>query len=307
MSVTVNERLIEQTGRDSKDLVTKQEVRTYQRQFIASYSHGTAISGINTAAVLALSGVPELNDTFPGDTRAICSNRTARSHRDEYQWLVTIDYTIPPAGAETDPTDEDPIISFSSVQYTIAVQSSYVTGDSRSSPSKVVVNSARNAFDPPITQEESRMIINIQQNLKRFNPLWIYDYENTINKYSMRIAGIPVGAGNARMVKIDADKEVIARTGWYDLVYWRVQYQIELNAMGYAREILDAGYYYLNATKKQKPILDEDDDEVTEPAKLNGSGGIYVDDSSNPYDGEFLTFNTYWTANWKTLKIPRNA
>lgn len=264
----------------------------------------------SAAVVLAYSTIPNIKDSFPGDVQSRLVRRRAIPDEEESMlWIVTCRYeTESQIGAgEDDPTNEDPQVSFTGVQYDVVVDKAYQSGDTVGNPTRPVVNSAKDEFDPPITQPESRTLVTIKQNLSGYNPLWSMEYENTINNGKITIVGIKVGATKARMVKIDAIFKTSPNpNSTRDYEYYEVVYQIELNKRGYRRAIADIGFYHIDAadSNKKKHIRDDKLLLISEPWKLDGDdGNLQVDQNADP---QYIEFQTYWEASWTSLNIPRN-
>ena len=308
MSSTVNERLEGQAGEETA------KTRAQTREFIVEYSSDTDVSNIatyNSSVVLALSGstiIPDVGEPFPGDGRSYCTKRRAILYKDKYHWLVTCWHET--VSIEEDPTTEDPVISFDSAQYTRVIEKAYQTGDARGAPTKAILNSADDPFDPPIQQPESRTLISVTQNVRNFREEWISEFENTINDRETRIAGFNVGVGQARMVRINAVPKTLVREELWDLDYWEVSFQVELDPDGYSPlKILDQGFNYIPegdsaGTKTKFTVLDDAGEETfaNEPQLLNGIGG-----KGSADDPKYVEYYTYWEADWRVLNLPRTV
>jgi len=159
-----------------------------------------------------------------------------------------------------------------------------------------ITNSAGDPFDPPLTETRSRSLLTLSRNEATWDPDWPETYENSVNDASITICGKTAAAGTALIRSLGA---VYAEANGYE--YWRVTYAIAFKSDGWAREVLDAGYYRAKkAGETERPRIERDGMAVTEPARLDGSGEKLDDDSASV----FLSFNTKNAKDWTLFSLP---
>ncbi|HIJ70649.1 MAG TPA: hypothetical protein HPP87_04710 [Planctomycetes bacterium] len=199
---------------------------------------------------------------------------------------VSIHYSTRPAG----PADEsqiDPTVSPLQLPWQIswgfAGREEPIDRDINGDP---IVNSADEAFDPPVTRPFYDLTLAIIRNQAEYNPLLAADYKDTLNSdYFYGFA-----PGIVKCADISADS---ARNA--DLFYWHVHYQFQMRRIGWALKLIDRGYREkVGVDGEGKPIYDAimmgtsesgeaDDDQkvpVNQPAYLDGSGRKKADSAA---------------------------
>jgi len=260
-----------------------------------------AVSATVESDILASVSIPTIGASHPAYSAAKCTRRRVKLADDDdfLTWEVECDYSLPtPSKNNTsnNPVNDPPRISFGSVQYTRVVEKAYQGVDKIDSPTKAILNSAGQPFDPPVVQEEENMVISITRNERTIDPADLVTYRNTINLVSITIAGVTIAQNRGRM------RSIMMTKSWdtSGTAYWQVTYEIEIATTTHVRKILDVGFY-----KKESagliPMLDAEKKPVTEPKLLNGTGGENV---SSPLVGVYLSFQTYWAKAWSDLSLP---
>jgi len=269
--------------------------------------------------------LPVLFSQHPNSTLAVLDSFTCDPFSgDRLHWVVKAMYKRradisdnPTDPTVTKPTEFPPNISYGfSNRYQRVVENSYFTvensdsgdpiPDPKETPTKAILNSAGQPFDPPLVQDDSSLRIDIQRNETReeFDPDTTANrFKDTLNISQITIAGINIGPLEGRMIDVQADKK------WdqENEVYWDVSYIIEVRRSTHKRSILDAGYYQLASSPTDftdiERLLDSDDEPITEPVPLNGAGTALA------LSGEFeyLDFTTYFPDDWSQLGLPTNA
>lgn len=133
-----------------------------------------------------------------------------------------------------------------------------------------IMNSAGEPFEPSPAHdiEVSRWAINVEKNVDSW-PLWLTDYENTINEAPLVFRGRDFGAATLKLGRIRmSDLKVEA----FNLFY-TVNFQIVYNSKGWDQEWLDQGYHELDRTnpEKLKPIY-VNGSRPSRPQLLDGEG-----------------------------------
>lgn len=145
-----------------------------------------------------------------------------------------------------------------------------------------IMNSAGEPFEPSAAHdiEVSRWAINVEKNVDSW-PLWLTDYENTINETPLVFRGRFFDIATLKMSRIRmSDLKVEA----FNLFY-TVNFQIVYNSKGWDQDWLDQGYHELDATnpEKLKPIY-VNGSRPSRPQLLDGEG--HAGYTSNT--GEFI-------------------
>ena len=241
---------------------------------------------------------------YPDDTDAVAVRRTAQLEnpdQDRTIWLVTVYYEEPTESTpQDDPTNDDTQIHWGS--YVVAEA---LAKDRNGDP---ILTSAGEPYDPPLMQDRHLPMVTITRNESSFDPADADTYKDTVNSGNITIAGLTVSARKALMLDIDCDRQKRAGT-----TYYRVTYQIAFDKDTFDRDPLDQGlrcrYYAAEGSGSGspgdlplKPCVIHGQ-EVTTPARLDGSGGQLADNASAD-DSEYLAFETYTTADWSSLSLP---
>lgn len=199
-------------GRDADDVTTRTaDERRYTRIFRVTTDDPFDDSTI----ILDNFGIPKTGATHNRDTRAICRRRRARNESfSKLVWIVTCAYSTS-FEIEEDPTSDPPRHTWSTQQYQVAFTKD-INGEN-------VVNKAGDPFDPPAEIDDSRLSVNIRQNLSAI-PTEILSYRNAINETEFVVDGVTVGAQHGLISNI-AIGEVQTRN---DTNYRAFSYSIQL-------------------------------------------------------------------------------
>jgi hypothetical protein len=266
--------------------------------------------------VLGASGLPAINDTHPDNANIYCQKRSASKKNDtEDVWQVACSYapnteSFTTSPGETKPWDLPPFgISFSSIAYNKVLKEAYQTGDTRGNPTKAVLNSAKDPFDPPAEIEVFNLAIKFSYNIRFFNVTMIRDFIGTVNSANYSVIDISVPAQKGKINALSAQKlDVKDADGNYDYSYYQVDVEIEISEKDYISRLLDIGFHHLVDGKPKEitmfdinSTLDPDGEgknAVTEPQKLNGSGALGTDAFYIPFYDKFIT-------SWQPLSLPK--
>jgi len=281
---------------------------TYSRNFTVTadsvLNEKEALDAVDTTTAAA---VPKPQEKHPGDPRAVVVGVSASTEDTNKIWQIEVNYEVikgeGPHDTEDeteDPCDKRPVVRFGSAPYQKIVTKAYQVGDEYGIPTQPIQNSAGDPFDPPIQEEINRPVIHCEYNVRKFSPALKLMLEGSINQEAVTVAGIRIPARKARISLLEANPLYDD----YDNLYWQMTIELELNGEGFNHRILDQGFYYLTgspAVKKEITAKDKDgaDVAVTEPQKLNGTGGI----GTTPV---YLEFQTKWPLIWKSLNLPRS-
>jgi len=249
---------------------------------------GAATDGPYVAIYAA--SIPDYGDAHPHDTSAKVTTITAEPvDNDDWQvHRVTVTYNDKPSGWAASPLDEDPKIQWSGVERT-AVQA-------RDRNDNAILNSAGDLFDPPLEGTLHEPEVTIVKNQAHWNPFLAAQYRGAINSDTVKIAGFAAAPGQALMTVMDG---TTANRNGVD--YIEATYRIRFWPT-YRTFLLDHGLHYLvtiGATTYKRRIM-VNGEEVQEPQRLDGSGGVLALDG----DSVFLEFDTKREKVFGDLNLP---
>jgi len=293
--------------------------RTHERKFYIT----TDSASDNDATIRAerLSILPRANDTFPGDTGAICMN-VAIKRRDVYEWEATANYQFVGDTGGTDGTDANiypwklpPFnISTSAEPYQEAVEKAYDTTDAQGAPTIAILNSADDKFDPPVMDNKYNTILRFSYNLQTYSMLWPQAYVNTLNKDAMRILDINCPAKLALMRDMTGTQKTVKdSSGNKDLSYWEVAIEILMALDGFNAKPLQCGFYFKPAAGEKQEIRVKDKVfgawygdtravPVTEPQLLTSTGALAA--LTHPPTTAYGDFQVKFAKDWSILNLP---
>ncbi len=212
-----------------------------------------------------------------------------------WEVTVTADSEMPePPKDQENPLDRPPEVSWSFAQFQRVAEKD-ITG-------KAIVNSAGQAFDPPVQIDDSRPVCNIDRNEDAFDPTVIFQYKDAINSDALDIGGLAVLPGQAKMSNISARRQFENSQ-----FYWKVSYEIHIKSDGWALSILDQGLYKEGVNNKPTPCTDDAGNEVSVPVLLDGQGGQLALPPAPPGQTGapvFLTFEVYTQLPFEALALP---
>ncbi|RMF85756.1 MAG: hypothetical protein D6744_00845 [Planctomycetota bacterium] len=259
---------------------------------VVSDSPVTDITDILTASD-GTTSVPQIGDSWQGSTTIRCkrvgpAQQVSASTFAEY--TVTAHYDNINQGG-TSVVEANPLNRPADISYSFDVVQRVVEKDR---DDNAVVNSAGDMFDPPITDEVYRFVITIERNVAATNPATVASYVNTVNSDAITVAGVALAAEQGLI------KDYSARAVYEaDTEYIRERIMIQV-AESHAREVADAGYYYIDASdgNKRKHVTDGEGRDDTKPHYLTATGD---DGGTTP---RYLTFNIKEAKAWAPLGLP---
>jgi hypothetical protein len=269
--------------------------------------------------VLLWSGLPRMFDEYrlPNGEYNIAVWVTGREPQQigPQDWEVEIHYSRPNKDKEnkdenekdnsTNPEDWTPKISVSWEQFQVVCTGAFVNPDAAGNAAfiqfdKGVLNSAGEAFDPPVMKDKCRPIVTIEDTVKQFDLTQAKKFGDAVNiqpfwggaAKQWKCAGISTPGLASRVIQ-----EV--RIPYYPRVT-----ELHFNAETWDLQVLDIGTFYWSGgaigagvktafkTADGQPFL----------GKLDGAGGALADAAAD----KFLTFSVQPTLNFDDLKLPAN-
>lgn len=209
------------------------------------------------------------------------------SSEDGCEWIVTLDYGPVPNVPET-PLQEAPLLSIDGREIEVPVTTD-VAGN-------LIVNSAGDPFDPPITRSEDRIILTVSRNEASqayadqyfldtglVYPGWVFNFD-TIKQIANKVNVAPFlgyGPHKVKGLRPRVVRNHHPMVGWY----WSVTYYFEIKdedfvigegegaetvGSGWDRVVLDAGYRTKDGSELN--MITIDGQPIQEPALLDGEG-----------------------------------
>jgi hypothetical protein len=299
--------------------------RDYQREFIVLMDALTD----GSIQVSVAPGIPRLFDLFidtdgTRDLGARCYDVRAKQDADDpYRWHVTAKYTSgdrsryskfspergDERGSDANPLQRPPIVIWGQqkVQRVLEFDMSQQAVGQNGQP---VLNSAGDPFDPPVVVEDTYPTLTYIRNEGTFDPGVPIAYKDAINN------DVFLGAPQY-CSKVDG---ITARSNVENnLQYFEVTYQFSFRRWnppvekGWLSQILDRGFYEIDANGNKKRIKDGFAQDIVTPFPLDGKGGKLVGTGAligngpgrqfQASDYKYLTFIPYQVLNFGDLAI----
>lgn len=199
-----------------------------------------------------------------------------------FVWHVTVSFGPwdPLAGTATgSPSDQPPSVRFEGVTYQ-EVADLDVDGNP-------VVNTAGDAFDPPVMRDRTRPVIKIVRNETSFDDSTILAYSDKVN--SDTFYNYP-----PKTLKCSAPRGEPLYSQFSGQNYYRVEYELHYNADTWAARVLNQGYRQLvtsGGATTQEPIL-AGGTPISSPAMLD-EDGAYIPPPVDASDIILLEYDIY--------------
>jgi len=260
-------------------------------------------------------------DTYEDDKGARAKSISIKSCDEEgTNWNATVTYERP---GMSDPMKKEPEITFTSNQYEVPVAYAYqLLGWNQKwaintdfYPTIPITNSAGDLFNPPLSDKENKIVINIIWNIMKFSPDMKGWYENSINSKDIIVAGVNIVAGYAKMESLDFEPFYYFDDKGKRIDYWKMTTKIELDYRSCIKFLLDAGYNYVKwvgtvpsrtFTKYKFMIGGQSPDH---PQLLNGDGEPLDITKLNPQTQQpnqptYRAYQSNRGMDWKPLSLP---
>ena len=272
---------------------------------------------ICTGEQLLAEFTPKKGSRYSTASRMIAGQRTARRNPDNpLLWTVTVPYKLYSVSVSINSSKR--LISgpdFGTVPYQVAAVNGYfidASGNEASSRTPIET-SAGNPFDTPPMIEVRNITFNfVQLEKSSFDPIKAQAYIGTLNKTAVTVAGVSMSAGEGLLKDM---KPTVTPDGDYQ-TYYEFEYA-KMKAFNIS--LLDQDFKFLrdySGTKKPDEILlsdinseitagSKDDKPVSDPVKLDGSGGILTDGGSPVYRTWRVLPKADWNAGLNLIKRGR--
>jgi hypothetical protein len=222
------------------------------------------------------------------------------------------------SGGTDNTSSNETQIQFRSNSYEIAVEEALDKNGKRSA----VLNTAGEPFQTPLMEIEKRLVIAIEKTFAYgagIDPSMFARYQNTVNKNSITIAGVPISARAGLVLNIDP--KLRKHRTYRD---WRVLFELEIRLWGktYDREILNQGLSYLVPLEAQEEgavqyvngewcrrvSVARQNEKTGEyessqnPVLLDENGGLLL----NLFDPVYVTYRTKKEVDWSIFNLPKS-
>lgn len=127
-----------------------------------------------------------------------------------------------------------------------------------------IVNSAKDSYDPPVMGDDSRHVFRVTRNEPTFPIAMLDEYRDTTND----ALWFGFAAGTAKMATIRYQRLWHRACGYY----WRCTYEFNVAREGWAKVVLDQGFYTLTAGTRKQVLIDGQP--PSSPKLLDGSGAL---------------------------------
>lgn len=283
------------TGKDRT--IGKDWKRTYTRTWQVITDDPNTGPITVTAAVPVAIGDRYTNDNgTEQDYGSFCiSIRTTVVAEDGLQWNVVAEY-----GA-FDPTQwpENPLLKPPDIEWTFKPFEKTVDEDI---DGNAVVNTAGDAFDPPLTCEDPRPVLMISRNEATFDPSLAYTYKNAVNTdvfFGAEPSKCKVSQISGRR-QWDQYLSSIDQNGGF---YWTVTYEFEFTPDTWQKKVLNQGLRKLNESTGQQEQITIGGAPITSPVLLDESGQP-LEPGAEPYILEFRVYPEFAFADAFNLEYP---
>ena len=282
--VSVHE--IPEQARASGSRLSKKYSRTFAVQ-LDSVVRGEIVALTADDGTLA---IPIYGAYHPNNVYAYVVNKASDPGEGRLIWMVRVDYETPQRESNYE-EDADPLDDPVDINWTFTARTEVADKDK---DGVAILNSAQDWFDPPLEQEVHDLAVTITRNDAVYVPLVAHNYVDSVNSDALTIAGLAITARQAKLVELSGNKA--ERNG---VVYWVVTYRIEFRAATWDRNVLDQGLNYLDGAGKKQPCMESKTEKVTEPVRLNGSGGYLT----VPGAEEKTAAQSVWSADYGKFRI----
>lgn len=287
--VSSNERPVGRTADEEA------EFRTFTRVFIVV----TDDVGDGPVAARLAAGIPNIGDGHPAEPfKAFCFSIVPNETSSRLIFEVVCQYSTDPGVFAEDPTDAEPVISWSSVRQTVQIRQD-IDG-------KPIQNAAGEDFEVGLAENVSIMEVTVVTNEDDYDPDFAEDMLETTNESQIQIAGKSVGPFKAKLVTFTGESSESGGVQFFKitkkLIFKGSNLETE-ESDTFDRKILNQGFnakLIAGPTEKPVAILDQQGKEVDKPQNLKADGTR----EAAGVDANFIIFKTVPRRDFALLNIP---
>ena len=242
--------------------------------------------------------IPAIGNSYDPKTSAkdlgafVQSLSAQEEDKDGLSWLVTADYGPYDAGLFGSNPVEWPI----KVTFKGQMREQVIYYDQAGNE---LTNSAGEPWQDPVTVDDPRFTMTVTRNelISTFALNTSYTYGGTLNLLEWNT----ITALWCKMGIIDTGEPTYDSNN--QVYYYVVTYPIEISRTGWAREVLDRGYNYLDGSGNLLPILIKGQ-KPDEPQLLDGSGHVLTPAEFTAHGGPYsITSNVIPAIDWTPLGL----
>jgi hypothetical protein len=220
--------------------------------------------------------IPALNASHPQNARLIVTNRNPVTDGGPTTWKVTVSYSIVAitgGGGDGDPLNTTPIVSWGMGEITLAVD--------RDVDNKAIINSAGDAFDPPLQRTFKTLRLRIVKWFPIFDLALSDTFTNTVNSNNFQTGNLAITVGQCLCTGIlPAEDYPITSTAipiGFDFEIIRGLYNNQFPVKPYSTYVKDQGRrgWYTPAGGSTPTLGDfhyADGERVDQDVPLDGTG-----------------------------------
>lgn len=243
--------------------------------------------------------IPVVGDDHPEDSTIKCRKvgpaKMDEDSREVYEVEVEFDDRSDDDGSDptTGTKDPDPLNRPAEINFGYEVTDRPVVKDR---DGNAVQNAAGDEFDPPLIEQDYRLLCIIERNVASISPSDLVTYQNRVNDATVTIAGVTALAGAALIRNYTAAAEYENGTA-----YVRERVEV-LFANSHDREVANRGREYIDASDSnaRKKFRTNEGEPAADPQWLTAAGD---DGAGTPH---YLTFGTKLEASFGPLSLPIN-
>lgn len=213
----------------------------------------------------------------------------------EYAWIIEVNYDTE-AEAEENPLSRAAVVTWE--------RAAYEKPCDRDIEGNPIINSAGQAFDPPVMKDDSRAVLKIVKNFATYDDVLYEPYQDAVS--SAPFKGRPRLTWKCAGITGVSKKE-------NSVSFYEVTFEFHYRKETWIKSILDQGRYELGpagpsdsgpstivgAYGPLKPIRDSARNLVSDPVPLNGEGQR----AATPNDAAYLPYEVYHYQNLNDLGV----
>ena len=226
----------------------------------------------------SFAGLPVIGDPHPSDPNSVVVDIDVNNTSPPNGWTVVVSYSDKREFSGNVAQDEV-LVSFSSENYEVLVQ--------RDKDGYGLTNSAGDPFYTPPTAQATTINANVSFNAYSLSTSYLL-FLDYVNETSCEVGGVAFAARTLKYGNLQVGQRQY-RNG---LPFYPVSYQFKFNPNTWDVSILDAGFREINLRGVAVAILDEDQQPISQPHPLNGSGYALAT-PINPNQYQYRTYKVY--------------
>lgn len=257
--------------------------------------------------------VPRYGEALEEEPALTVRNRRLERQSDSFlHWRLTVEYSDAAKDSEEDRQKEakalepNPLLREAIIEWEGVPREVAIWRDRLGTP---IVNSAGDAFDPPITVVVYDTVAVVTKNVASV-PVWLLDYQGAVNDNTFEVDGVTAEVGSCLMGPIRISGKQTENGFTFRTLQMPLHFRSRRDLVtgeteapeAWKLEILDQGLRYKSGTNR-KNIMDDSTppQPVTTPVPLDGNGGKIANPSASNLS--YLTFDIHKRRNFSLLPL----